>query len=121
MIWKNIIKTALIGTDRSDLSEATLVELAKLGVDMEATAANILLEGATLFAQMRKAGFQPEKWKGEIPTPAQKDKSKICSKKSSEHLSMILNGTFPLALDSFHEHRFICALGMELETPLNNH
>ena len=101
MIWKNIIKTALIGTDRSDLSEATLVELAKLGVDMEATAANILLEGATLFAQMRKAGFQPEKWKGEIPTPAQKDKSKICSKKSSEHLSMILNGTFPLALDSF--------------------
>ena len=57
MIWKNIIKAALIGTDRSELSETTLAELKKLGVDIEATPANILLEGATLYAQMRKAGF----------------------------------------------------------------
>lgn len=103
MIWKNLIKTALIGTDRSDLSESTLEELKKLGVDIEAPPANILLEGATLYAQMRKAGFQPEKWKGEIPFPAQKDKSKICSKKSSEHLVMILNGTFTPALDNYIE------------------
>lgn len=103
MIWKSIIKTALIGTDRSDLSETTLAELAKLGVDIKATPANILLEGATLYAQMRKAGFRPKKWEGEIPFPAQKDKSKICSKKSSEHLAMILNGTFTPALDNFIE------------------
>lgn len=103
MIWKNLIKTALIGTDRSDLSETTLAELEKLGVDLEATPANILLEGATLYAQMRKAGFQPKKWEGEIPFPAQKDNSKICSKKSSEHLEMILNGTFAPALDNYIE------------------
>jgi len=103
MIWKNLIKTALIGTDRSDLSETTLAELKKLGVDLEATPANILLEGATLYAQMRKAGFQPKKWEGEIPFPSQKDESKICSKKSSEHLAMILNGTFTPALDNFIE------------------
>ena len=64
MIWKNLIKTALIGTDRSELSESTLEELKKLGVEIEATPANILLEGATLYAQMRKAGFQPKKWEG---------------------------------------------------------
>lgn len=103
MIWKNIIKTALIGTDRSDLSEITLEELEKLGVDIEATPANVLLEGATLYAQMRKAGFQPKKWKSEIPFPAQKDELKICSKKSSEHLEMILNGTFAPALDNYIE------------------
>lgn len=103
MIWKNLIKTALIGTDRSDLSESTLAELEKLGVDIKETPANILLEGATLYAQMRKAGFQPEKWEGKIPFPAQKDISKICSKKSSEHLAMILNGTFAPALDNFIE------------------
>ncbi len=103
MIWKNLIKTALIGTDRSELSESTLEELKKLGVEIEATPANILLEGATLYAQMRKAGFQPKKWEGEIPFPAQKDKSKICSKKSSEHLAMILTGTFTPALDNYIE------------------
>lgn len=103
MIWKNLIKTALIGTDRSDLSKSTLEEFEKLGVDIDATPANILLEGATLYAQMRKAGFQPEKWKDDIPFPAQKDKSKICSKKSSEHLAMILTGSFTPALDNYIE------------------
>lgn len=104
MTWKNLIKTALIGTDRSELSESTLEELKQLGVDIEMNPANILLEGATLFAQMRKAGFQPKKWEGEIPLPSQNDKVKICSKKSSDHLAMILNGTYETALDEFIQH-----------------
>ena len=101
MIWKNIVKTALIGTDRSELSETTLEELEKMGVDVESNPANVLLEGATLFAQMRKAGFQPKKWEGDIPLPAQLDKAKVCSKKSSDHLAMILNGTYEDALEEF--------------------
>lgn len=101
MIWKNLVKTALIGTDRSDLSESTLEKLEELGVDIEANSANVLLEGAALYAQMRKAGFQPKKWKDEISLPAQQDELKICSKKSSEHLAMILNGSFAPALDTY--------------------
>ena len=100
MIRKNIVKTALIGTDRTELSETTLKELEKLGVDIESNPANVLLEGATLFAQMKKAGFQPQKWEGEILLPALSDPSKICSKKSSDHLAMILNGTYEDALES---------------------
>ena len=101
MLWKNIIKTALMGTDRSELSEITLEELEKLGININDKPANVLLEGATFYAQMRKAGFQPQSWKGEIPLPAQKDASQICSKKSSDHLAMILNGMYTPALDEF--------------------
>jgi len=104
MIWEKIIKAALLGTDRSELSESTLAELEKLGVDIDANPANVLLEGATLLAQMRKAGFQPNKFVGEIPLPAQNDSAKICSKKSSGHLTMILNGTYENALDEFIQH-----------------
>ena len=101
MVWKNIVKTALIGTDRSELSEKTLDVLQKMGVDVEDNPANVLLEGATLYAQMRKAGFQPQVWKGEIPLPALQDETKICSRKSTEHLAMILMGTYENVLDDF--------------------
>ena len=104
MIWKNLIKTAINGTDRTELSESTLAELKKLGVNIDDNPANVLLEGATLYAQMRKAGFQPQQWKGDIPLPAQKDKTKICSKNSSDHLAMILNGAYTEALDEFIQH-----------------
>jgi len=104
MIWKNLIKTAINGTDRTELSESTLAELKKLGVNIDDKPANVLLEGATLYAQMRKAGFQPQKWEGEIPLPAPKDKTKICSKKSSDHLAMILTGSYTEALDEFIQH-----------------
>jgi len=104
MIWKNLIKTAINGTDRTELSESTLAELKKLGVNIDDKPANVLLEGATLYAQMRKAGFRPQHWEGEIPLPAPKDATKVCSKKSSDHLAMILNGTYAAALDEFIQH-----------------
>ncbi|MEM6964209.1 MAG: DUF5691 domain-containing protein, partial [Bacteroidota bacterium] len=104
MTWPSLIKTALIGTDRSELPEETLIELKKYGIDIDANSAKVLLEGATIFAQMRKAGFQTKKWEGEIPLPALDDGAKICSKKSSDHLTMILNGTYDQALDEFIQH-----------------
>jgi len=40
MIWKNLIKTAINGTDRAELSESTLAELKKLGVNIDDKPAN---------------------------------------------------------------------------------
>ena len=104
MVWEELIKVALIGTDLSQLSEGTKGTLQKLGVDTNATPAKVLLEGAAIYSQMQKAGYEPQSFKGDFLEPCEIGKTKVCSKKSTDQLSQILNGIYEDVLEEFIQY-----------------
>jgi len=104
MVWEDLIKVALIGTDLSEISEGTKDALEKLGVNTKETPAKVLLEGASIFSQMQKAGYEPQSFKGDLPEPCELSATKICSKKSSDHLAQILNGIYEDVLEEFIQY-----------------
>ena len=91
MVWEDLIKTALIGTDRTKLSEDTLKELAKLGIDTSAHPARVLMDAVSFYASMQKTGRVIDKWNIPLPSPCEVETKPICSSTSAQHLSMILN------------------------------
>jgi len=103
MIWETLIKIALIGTDRASLPEEEKEKLRSIGIDPDVDNAQAILEAAAFYAPVMKAGYQPKKWKGEIPTPSFIEKQKTCSSKSAKHLSLMLTGRYDTALPEFIE------------------
>ncbi len=104
MNWEELVKVALIGTDRSNLSEVTTKQLSGLGIDTSKEATQIILEGATLFSLMEKTGSFPKPWDKAIPSKAPAEKGTPCSKKSRNHLKLILRGNYPDLLPEFISH-----------------
>ncbi len=104
MYWNELVRVALIGTDRAKLSPEMLKYLEELGVDTTKDTTEVLLEGASLLSLINKTQGQLEDWNGILPTPAKIDSTKPCSPKSSSHLSLILNGTYEPALSAFLSH-----------------
>jgi hypothetical protein len=104
MSWDELVKVALIGTDRSNLSEATKKELSDLGIDTSKEATFTVLEGAALLSLMQKTGGFPKSWDKPIPEKSPEEKGVQCSKKSRNHLKLILKGTFSELLPEFVSH-----------------
>ena len=52
----NCLKTALLGTDRSEFSSLLQQQLEELGVDPALSEAEALLEATVLVSRMRRAG-----------------------------------------------------------------
>ncbi len=104
MIWKSLVKTALLGTERSAISIETKSFLEAQGIHASNEPAQILLEAAALFSQMNKAGRPLKTFEGEMPAIVGDDDEKPCSAKSTHHLKLILDGTFPEALPEFIAH-----------------
>ncbi|MCB0520463.1 MAG: hypothetical protein H6577_16865 [Lewinellaceae bacterium] len=104
MPWQELVKTALLGTEHSSLSEQTQQALRVQGIDVSKEAPLALLEGVALYGQMRKAGFQLENYTGELPKAVEPVGEKICSHKSSHHLHLILSGEYGEVLPEFIEH-----------------
>lgn len=102
--WTELVKLALLGTDRSNLSTPLQTNLQLLGIDTQKEIAEIVLEGATLLASLRRAGFEPKIFDGEELTPCPKETLFVCSEKSIKHLLLILSGRYSLVLDEFVEH-----------------
>jgi len=104
MYWKELVRVALIGTDRAKLSPELLKSLEVLGVDTTQETTQVLLEGASMLSLIDKTQGQLQNRKGKLPSPSKSDSTNPCSPKSSNHLSLILNGTFEAALSEFLSH-----------------
>jgi len=101
--WDELVKLALLGTDRSTLSPAMKAELQGYGIDTEKEITEVVLESAALYAPLQKAGFQPKQWGGEAISPSPEEEIASCSILSANHLGLILDGRYPFALTEFVE------------------
>ncbi len=102
MLWQELIKVALMGTERAQISTTTKAELQRLGIDPELPAPRLVLEGAAYLATMHKSGIQAPEWTRALPTPApQGVLDSDCSPKAIRLLQQILDDTFPKALEEF--------------------
>ena len=62
MHWNELVKLALLGTDRSSLSPAMKAELQGYGIDTDKEITEVILESAALYAPLQKAGYEPKIW-----------------------------------------------------------
>lgn len=104
MIWQEIVKVALLGTERSQLSIATLQYLETLGVDIDEEETTVLLQAAALFHQQQKVALPFSEFTGDLPEPITDTSLQVCSIHSSHHLQLILNQSFPDVLNEFIVH-----------------
>lgn len=105
MIWAELARIALIGTDQTVISESIIDVLAARGMDTTSPADQLLLDSAAVFNQMRKAGLLIPKYEGSLPTPINIfPTARICSFRVIRMLRKILDGTHPHALNEFLLH-----------------
>ncbi|MCB0571899.1 MAG: hypothetical protein KDC66_19160 [Phaeodactylibacter sp.] len=105
MIWDELAKIALIGTERARLSESTLLALARLGIDTDGHPAQVVLEAAALYHGLRRAGFPLSKEEQPVGLPGQDAIAggRPASARASRHLSLILDGHYWHALPEYLE------------------
>lgn len=101
MRWKELVKLALLGTDRSSLSAAMKAELRGYGIDTDKEITEVVLESAALYAPLQKAGYVPIKWEKDLMEKSSEEQLAPCTKSSANHLSLILMGRYPYALIEF--------------------
>lgn len=104
MIWKALIKLAVLGTDRGHLPEAVAADLKKLGVRETDSLARQVLQGAAIVHQMQKAGFPLLSYNKKLPAVAEIEGTRKCSSRSAHHLNLIIAGTYRSALGEFVTH-----------------
>ncbi len=104
MSWDELVKVALIGTDRSNLTEATKLELTELGIDVSKEQTKVILEGAALISLMHKTAAFPKSWNKALPKKSPTEQGTVCSKKSRNHLKLILEGNYGALLPEFVFH-----------------
>ncbi len=104
-MWQNIIKTTLLGTQRSKLSESDKMALEALGVNISNEPARIVLQAAALLGQMQRVGQELPKRKGGLPKVSPDEKLAVCSEKAAYNLTLMLsNEYFAPALPEFLRH-----------------
>ncbi len=101
MHWKELVRVALLGSDRVEVPEALRQTLDSLGVSTEGDMAVALLEAAAKMQAQRKAGYIPGSWDGDIPTAPDHGDQSYCSPAATRHLQQILDGTYDRALPEF--------------------
>jgi hypothetical protein len=105
MIWEELSKIALIGTERAALSDETRAALAKLGVNVEEGDARALLEGAALYHPLRRASFPLASQSGEpvqlAPIEEPSSGLKPPAPRAAQHLRLILSGRYAPALPEY--------------------
>lgn len=103
MLWPDILTTALLGTDRQQLTSTTAAssdELNKLLAQLNPQERESqLLSAAALHTIYQQAGQRPEKSSIEIPIPAEPDSQSVCSPLAAQHLATILNNYPTLLLE----------------------
>lgn len=102
-MWSDLVKTALIGTDKATPSVETLEKLHSLGVQSDEVT-EAVLEGAGVVHFMKKSGYILKEFTGEIAESAEKETLKYCSTKSSQHLKKVLTDSNGALLIEFLYH-----------------
>lgn len=101
MLWRELTKQALLGTENSSFSSNTLDALTGLGLDVNREAPVILADAASLLSQSRRAGFILNKFDGELPKPSASLGHRKVSVKSAHHLHLVLSGQHTAVLPEF--------------------
>lgn len=101
MIWDELLKVAMLGTDQTDLSIELLAELEVLGLDISEPPEEILAKGLAYYRALQKTSAELPRFEGAFPEDIKEDEARVCSPKSSRHLRLILDGTFEGALPEF--------------------
>lgn len=104
-MWQNIVKTALLGTQRSKLSESDKIALQEFGVKTENEPAKVVLQAAALIGQMQRVGKELLMRKGGLPTASPAENLETCSEKAAYNLALMLSSEeFAPALPEFLRH-----------------
>lgn len=104
MIWSELARIALIGTDQITIPDKVLEVLSARGIETTSSEDRVLLDSAAAFNQLRKAGFVLADFDGTLPSPVEMlPSSNTCSPQSIRHLRKILGGTYQYALIEFLE------------------
>lgn len=104
MIWNELVKVALLGTERSKLSSSTLDYLEQLGIDVDEEVTQVFLQAAALYHQQYKVGKPFPILQGDLPERVGDDTLEVCNARSSHHLQLIINQTFAGVLPEFIYH-----------------
>ena len=99
-MWRNLVKTALIGTDKSTPSVSTLDTLEGMGVKTDDIAQTVL-QGVGILSLMRKGGFPLMDFNGALPEACETEIEQFCSTQSVQHLKEILTGKHSEAMGEF--------------------
>lgn len=97
---QELIKTALMGTDRSTPSVFLLEKAKSLGVKSD-EATEIVLEVAGITALMEKSGLILKDYDKALPETAVVETKRLCSPRSAAQLKEILNGKMDEAWGEF--------------------
>ncbi len=102
MIWKELIKTAILGTAQAGLTEKALQFLEREGVPVDQELSEKVLSGATLIRQRRKAGFLLHT-NEEAPPSLHTESSdeSYCSPATATYLTKILEEPYKDVLPEF--------------------
>ena len=104
-MWQNIVKTALLGTQRSKLSESDKMALQGFGVKTEKEPARVILQSAALIGQMQRVGKELPDREGGLPVASPEETLESCSEKAAYNLTLMLsNEEFSSALPEFLRH-----------------
>ena len=90
MVWQDLVKIALIGTDKATPSVSTLENLKNMGIKAVDTA-EVVLEGGGVLTMLRKGGLPLNDFQGALPEICEAENGRQCSSKSAQHLKEILN------------------------------
>lgn len=99
-MWRDLIKTSLIGTDKCTPSVSTLEKLQEMGIKAD-DVSEIVLQGAGMLTLMRKGGYPLKDFKGALPELCEEETANFCSNQSVVHLRAILGGEYEEALEEF--------------------
>ncbi len=102
MIWKQLEKIALLGTERSTLTPAMQEVLTAKGINTDQEITKTVLEAVAYYAPLQKAGWQPKVWEGTLLPPSKEVNQQACSNKSRQHLATILE-KYPKLIREFIE------------------
>ena len=95
-MWQDILKTAIIGTERNALAlPARNDALGNLLATLDANAREAsLLSAAATVALYERAGQLPTVEQQSLPAPAALEDAPCCSARAAQHLSLMLSGEF---------------------------
>jgi Family of unknown function (DUF5691) len=99
-MWRDIIKTTLIGTDKCTPSVPTLEKLQEMGIHSEDVSESVL-QGAGFLTLLRKGGYPLMDFKGTLPEVSEVESAILCPNSSVLHLKAILEGDYEDALEEF--------------------
>ncbi len=102
---KELIRIALIGTQKAELSQEIKQQLYAMGLSKNLSDEEMILSGMSFFSKMKKSHFPLQKIPiNYISSATSKNTKKVCSSTSIKHLYMIVDGAFENALPEFLYH-----------------